>query len=246
MNATSVKSKKSYERILLLAWLFGSRVLSLSFITVILSFLTVPQKERSIDDKSRLVDVVEEGIYKCYTLRGSFQLRMLEMSTDEQVVSLAKHIAENDWLLAPGSKSIADTLLQFNTAVIALEYSFRTLSPESIFVAPDYFNFYLLGFAVNKNFCCKSAIDNFVHRSVAAGIYAKSNEDYFFRLHLKDRNYLPGEMDFSPLKFQDLVGAFIVLFCGYCLSCIAFLAELIIGRGDFFRNVLFQNGQCKM
>lgn len=239
MNTASIKSKKAHKLILISTWLLGSRVLSLSFITVILSFLTVPQRVRSIDDKSKLLDVVQKGIYKCYTLRGSFQLRMLQLSTDEEVVFLAKHIPKNDWLITPGSKYLAETLLQLDSAVISIESNFKILCPDTIFVAPDYFNFFHVGIAINKNFCCKNAIDDFVHRSTAGGIYSKTNEDYFFRLQMKYRKQLSDRNSFSPLKFQDLIGAFLTLFCGYCLSFIAFLAELMIGYRSFSQKLSF-------
>lgn len=229
----NVKSKKLRERILNSAWLLSSMILAYSFSAVLLSFITVPQKEPAISDKGKLLAAVEKGRYKCLTLRGSSLLRTLQTSTDEQVVSLAKHIAKNDWLIPPNLKTISRTLLQRNTAVISAESNMHMQPPESVFLAPDYFNLLNFGMVFNKNFCCKSTVDSFLHRFVAGGLYHKVHSDVEFRLQLKNRKHVSFRSDFSPLTLEDVRGAFVILACGYCLSFVALIVELLIPYARF-------------
>lgn len=251
-STTHMTSKKLHERIFHASWLFSSMILSYSYTVLLLSFLTVPLKEQSISNKDRLLEVVSEGIYKCYTFPDPVLLKTLQRSRDVRLLSLTKYITKNNWFIHPSPDNVARILQQAKTAVVATETDLGVLFKHNIFMASDYFNLLIWSIAINKNFCCKGTIDAFIHRFTAGGIYDKILNDYLLRSQLKNMKYLPDENNFSPLKIQDICGSLTVLISGYILSCISFLGELLISRigkyglqsNDKFRGNSIGNDRC--
>lgn len=94
------------------------------------------------------------------------------------------------------------------------------------FIPNDFFVVNQLAMAHSKNFCCPRKLESVIHRIVAANLYPKILRDRDYEAQL--RMNLPKDAPLAlPLSLKDLSGAFIVLFIGYLLSLLTFIAEII-------------------
>ncbi|KAG8184616.1 hypothetical protein JTE90_022667 [Oedothorax gibbosus] len=80
-------------------WSFFALVMSASYSGKLLSFMTVPLKEKAIEDFHQMSQVVQKGNHKFYTLKGSHHIHEL-LDSNPQNKILGEIVRSNQWYLS--------------------------------------------------------------------------------------------------------------------------------------------------
>lgn len=208
-------------------WFLFTLVISASYSSALLSFLTVPLQGMAVENFQQLSRAVQMGTHKCYLLKGSTQVHSLQTSNRDNRI-LYDFAERNDWFY--NSKDIgSDKFIDSNSVVVAgrltsnLYFGFRKnkylISKDVVAVIP-------VAIVISKNFCCKAKLNTILSRMEASGIYNKLLRDASLKVSLGmlDDN----EQDtIRPLTVTDLSGCLIILLMGWALSLVVFVGEII-------------------
>lgn len=221
--------KKSYKRIILFSWFVGAMFFSMFYKSVLLSFLSVPLREKAIDTKEELADALMGGKYRCYSYERSSVFASMATSADPHTRLIAKLIAENKWYMSESRENIGMLLKLPNVAVISPRIEFKKLIQDTIHMSDESFDIDMLGIAMAENFCCKEEVNSVVNRIVGSGIYEKNFRDYNFKKSQQNRKNETFEVTpvFKPFRLYYLSEPFLLLVSGYVLSSVSFIAEII-------------------
>ncbi|KFM65319.1 Glutamate receptor, ionotropic kainate 4, partial [Stegodyphus mimosarum] len=94
-----LKVRAVSDKLLLGSWLWGAMILSLCYTTLLLSFLTVPVKEKGVQTIDELAAAASRGRYKCMTYQGSSSMWILQNSKTDSVRSIGESILKNNGLI---------------------------------------------------------------------------------------------------------------------------------------------------
>lgn len=212
------------DRLLFIGWSSGVMFITYSYMAVLLSFLTLPARERGIRTMSDLANGISEGKYEGATYRGSFVPDVLLKSNDETLTIIGNNVKQN--LVLPTD---TEMLILHPTKKIAL------LSPKSYvwylkniaFISEDNFYMTLYALPYRKSFCCGQSLETATHRIVSAGLHKKVLGDESFKASLSVTVPSSESEYHRKLTLVDMSGAFSFLIIGYILSIFAFIFELI-------------------
>lgn len=100
------------------------------------------------------------------------------------------------------------------------------------YISEDNFFTKMSAIAVRKTFCCKSVLDEIIHKISAAGILDKFRSDEIFYSSRRLNKPKVQEMDcIKKLSLEDLSGAFAILAFGHISAFIILVFELHVGLG---------------
>lgn len=207
---------------LLLTWFLGTTVLTTSYKAVILSVITFP-KMVVIRDISDLSKAAKENSVTCISYKEGIPCVSWYESEDDRLESIGDCLKRSDVKSLHGQGPFDD--YPYKKVFISDRVDLITYA-RRYFISDDSFAVNQLGMAYSKNFCCPRKLESVIHRIVAADLYPKTlrDRDYVAQLRMN----LPKDAPLiSPLSLKDLSGAFIVLFIGYLLSLLIFIAEII-------------------
>lgn len=215
------------DRILFFAWFTFALILSSSYRTVLLSSMTVPMQDHGVRTINELASAIIAGQYRATTSSGSVDKELLKTSEYAALRVIGEHIVEEEWL----SDNIVEAPKNFKkfTAVLGPRFFFQLEYGEAPFTTKWLFketvNFWIVGLAIRRNFCCKKQLANHIGRIVSTGIYHKLYQDELFKAQLNFKSkdlWLPGN---RGLSLSDLSGAFILWTVGIFISSIVFWFE---------------------
>ncbi|XP_015915068.2 glutamate receptor ionotropic, kainate glr-3-like [Parasteatoda tepidariorum] len=214
----------STDRFLLLTFYVGVFLLSMGYNSVILSVLAVPPKLYGIETISQLAETVKKGEIKTTMPRGSFVLQYLLDSKISSARYLGEMSRDNDWEIEPSDAKIKKAMMEDGYAFITTDFYVKTRWPTKLLFSKENFGFNYVAIFAKKDFCCKSEIDMFVQRLLAAGLYEKIVSDFSFRLRLKSPLMQEDEVNLT-LTMWELSEAFSILIFGLSLSVIVWIFE---------------------
>ncbi|KAG8192331.1 hypothetical protein JTE90_002151 [Oedothorax gibbosus] len=230
-GSISIRALSFRDFVLVTTWLFGTTFVSLSYTTVLLSFLTLPLQENIVNTIPELARAVKGGSWKVMGFKGTILLNALTTSPIKDVSLLGWAIENNAWYVLAEEESVVNNVQQSKAAVIAMTSFFETFE-DSIALAKDSFFPLNLGLVIGEHFCCKESLDLKLLKITAAGLYEKCKRDFQFRARLKTlaAKGSTSVTHVKALSLEDLSGAFIMLCFGYGVSLSAFIVEICVSK----------------
>lgn len=219
-----VSYRNPVKKSLMFIWLLSVVFLTSCYLSLLLSFLTLPPitKIRNIQALSR---EVQSGRYHIIARKGPIIDLLLE-SGDRSIRAIGRKILKN-----PMGYGNVMTFLELSEKLnIALveERNFIKYLKREYYVSNENFSFFMCSVAVKKTFRCRDKLNMVIHRITAAGLYQKilqqSLQESSFFIFLRER------LDKSapkPLTLVHLSGAFLILIVGLSVSCASFLVEIL-------------------
>ncbi|KAG8178202.1 hypothetical protein JTE90_025967 [Oedothorax gibbosus] len=229
-QSVNVRSAKTVGRKLLLGhWLYFVNFVTMSYCAVLLSFLTVPIREKGVETIDDLCQAVKEGSYKALEPMGTSFHKYLLNSENENLQELGRAILNNRSQYDPREE--IENYFAYGTALIGPKIRFRGAAFSGRFISKDSFGMWNIGVALNRRFCCKKRLNVLLSRIIAAGLYQKIIEDEGFiagigRQNSQTEKHLKGASSVS-LSIDDLYGVFAMLVAGYIAAGVALLLELV-------------------
>lgn len=221
-NSTKLKSLILSGKLLISFWILGSMFITLSYKTVLLSFLTFPAFT-GIRSISQLSKGSESYSIKCSTYNGAAIFSLLNNSDVESWNKIAQCLKRNLMF----DKTLEDFMFdtKYKKAYIGTRSHLQTLS-RGYFISSESFGSVMLAIAVRKTFCCKKVLDEIIHKTAATGILHKFERDLRFFMTETSVNPKLKESDRNEkLTMEDLFGAFLVLIFGHICAFITFIFE---------------------
>ncbi|GIY25577.1 lig_chan-Glu_bd domain-containing protein [Caerostris extrusa] len=84
-------------KVFLIFWCVYAFLISLCYSTILLSSLTVPFQKEPLKNFLELSQAVRRRTYKCFSVKGSSLVSILQASQQEHLSFLGKAIEENEW-----------------------------------------------------------------------------------------------------------------------------------------------------
>ncbi|KAG8177741.1 hypothetical protein JTE90_023631 [Oedothorax gibbosus] len=224
-----IVTTKSSSSILLFTLLVLVRFIPMYYSTSLLSYLTIPERGQGIEDVTDLGKRIMLGTYKAVTFAGSSHVDTMKSSINDYIRATGEAIGQNDWFVFPDKTSVSNVLKNDDTAVIAPR-RFLKRNLNNVHISRDSFVTLTRAIVLKKNFCCSDALNKYLLRICAGGIYWKILNDAMFLEKLSSRAAETFQED-PPVKnltTEDVAGAFILILTGYALSALVCILEVVI------------------
>ncbi|GFU27917.1 glutamate receptor ionotropic, delta-1 [Nephila pilipes] len=222
----SVRSRLAFN-----LWWFFALIISMCYSSALLSFITIPLQKEPLKNFAELSQAVRKGTYRCFSLKGSSILSILQTSRQEHLRFLGKIIDDNKWYYN-FNKLECLTNSKIRGAVIDNEFKLKLLLGkldfESYAMSKDILISLNFAVALRKDFCCKSTLNTVISRLRAAGLYAKLEKEEWLRIWISRSKTIFQDIDDSMvLSVSDISGALIFLATGFVVSSIVLTCENI-------------------
>lgn len=227
-------------------WLFAV-VVSCSYSSSLLSFLTVPSQGTVISTFTELSEAVAQGVCKCFTAKGSITSQYLLNSEKSELKILGSTMKDNNWyyylkdLPIPGIVSVnsADIL---DRLLLDMLYS----SNPNIVISRESMSVFPIAFALSSDFCCHGKLNMIISNLVAAGLYEKLMNDVSLKLRLSFPISTDTNDNGKPLSVNNISGALIILCLGYSVSLVVLIGEILVKRNSNRKtSVIFEENTYK-
>lgn len=227
-------------------WLFAV-VVSCSYSSSLLSFLTVPSQGTVISTFTELSEAVERGAFKCFTAKGSITSQYLLNSEKSELKILGNSMKDNNWyyylkdLPVPGIVSVnsADILDRLILDMLYSSHPNIVISRESMSVFP-------IAFALSSDFCCHDKLNRIISKLAASGLYEKLKNDVSLKLQLSFPISADTNGNGLPLSVNNISGALIILCLGYSVSLVVLIGEILVKRNSNCKtSVIFDQNTNK-
>ncbi|KAG8178199.1 hypothetical protein JTE90_025964 [Oedothorax gibbosus] len=224
-QSVNERSAKTVSRkIMLIHWLWFTNYVTISYCAILLSFLTVPLRNKGVETIEDLCRAVKEGSYKALVPKGSFVLNSLLRSDNVDLREFGKVIKNNHW--EHDTRKEIDNYFEYGTAVIGAKMKLSGVTLPRSFVSKDSFIIYPVAVALNRRFCCKKRLNVLLRKMEGAGLYQKIIDEERFKAKLVKQNFKSNSIDHQKvqnfsLSIDDLYGVFAMLMAGYIASGVA-------------------------
>ncbi|KAF8794638.1 glutamate receptor ionotropic, kainate 4-like [Argiope bruennichi] len=223
----NIEYRKCSDKILITGWLLGSMFISYSYNAVLLSFLTIPQRNKGIRYLDELAEAVGKGSYRCMVFSGDSHAEIFRRSPQPSVQRMGNLILENNWKIRALSSAAKEVMADGRTAVVAPKFFFQNILANQALISHDSLSAITRALFFRKDFCCKELMDKYIHRIAAGGFYPR-----YLNLQLYQRQFSTAsaassntDSSFKSLKIKDMLSAFLLLFLGYFLAFFALIVE---------------------
>lgn len=223
-QSMSVSPVRKSQSVVLGTWFLSAMWFSCAYKSLILAFLSVPLKERGVENAEQLSESLKSGSYTCATQKGTLYGSELSRSLDEHSRTIGNYIISNNWLIE--KKEMQEYLLRGNTAIIISRQSMRLALQDSVFISKHSFFSNQQAIGIRKNCTFTDKINGIIHEFATSGIYQKDFEDYAFLQKLRSPNRISESKPSKQIKLSDLSGAFIILVLGNFLGFVVFIFEI--------------------
>ncbi|KAG8179387.1 hypothetical protein JTE90_003643 [Oedothorax gibbosus] len=221
----------SSMKMLLVLWSAYALLLSSTYSSMLLSFMTIPNQGKNVETFEQLAKAVKAGTHKCSVQRGTNTATYMIATETEHIQYLGKEIESNDWYYNTEDMGKHKTLDYFSAEITyASELRFFYSGPGSqAFISRDTFSDVIIAMAVKKGFCCMEKLNSIIARFNAAGLYEKFVDDASFLYHLDYmKTSKPKKDEKKQLSFDRVKGSLVLLLVGYLASIIVFLGEIFM------------------
>lgn len=225
------------KRLLALFWEVGCMFITFSYTAVLLSFLTLPIRERGIQNIHELSDAIIAGEYHAATYKGNFIPEVLTRAEEDYLRVIGEDVKKH---LVPYEET-KDLLLHRDEKIALIApRNYIAFLQNVCFIAEKNLFGTMEGMAFRKSFCCRNQLDAAIHKIFVAGLYAKLNDNFLFLSFLnslspEEKNEVAPE---SILNLTDLSGPFLFLILGYVVSTFVFILEMVIGKRQKIFKIL--------
>ncbi|GBL95866.1 hypothetical protein AVEN_227113-1 [Araneus ventricosus] len=227
----NVEYRKCSDKVLITGWLFGSMFISCSYTAVLLSFLTIPQRNKGIRYLDELAEAVGKGSYRCMVFSGDSHAEIFRRSPQPSVQYMGNLIVENNWKVRALKNIVKEVMDDGHTAVVAPKFFFENIMANQALISHDSLSAITRAIFFRKDFCCKALMDKYIHRISAGGFYHR-----FLRYQLYKRQFYAAsasqvpDSSFKSLNVKDMLSTFLLLIFGYFLGLLALIAETFLFR----------------
>lgn len=205
----------------------GIMLISVSYCSVLLSILTLPLKGELIENSDDLYVAVLRGNVRLTDFSNGQTGYSLAQSRNEKIRFLGEEL-EKSWKMPPYANPYE--VLQDNSLVmIQNKLTLESYLNDNYFISDDdiFTTWHALFFG--WNFCCKSKVNEIIHRFWASGLYVKIIDD-----RMRNEGFLQYKMQIKlmetiqdvvrALNLSNLAGAFYILIFGYIIgfACLIF------------------------
>ena len=230
-----VRPSSFAEKLFIYSWVVGTMILCLSYDSTFLAFLSIPPVTK-IKHLSDLASAVQNGYYHCLGSPWDGIAEHLWDANQENLRIIANDMFQNNIRYTP---LLTDFILGNKSTNLAffLDTTFLESFAGKFFISEDRFFESLRAMIVSRDFCCKDLIDKFVHRMMASGIYLKFINDLNFIQSLFFSGNQEKETSIRILTLTDVAPAIIFLLCGYIISFLVFIGEILLAR----KNLRYSN-----
>ncbi|GFU30799.1 glutamate receptor ionotropic, kainate 5 [Nephila pilipes] len=226
-QSIEVQSSAFRDRCLILSWVCSCMFLSFGYTAVLLSFLSVPLKERPVETVDQLAKLVAQGKFRCFSAIGSGVAVSMMNSVYESHTIVGSFIENNKMYLdLQNKRAIAKFMNEGGTAWVVTRERIQFDSQDMYYISRDKFFSFPVAIALNKQFRYSARLNKLVDRISAAGLYEKTVGDYLFKKLISNSDSSENN-SVKELALDDLFGAFVILISGCALSILICLAEII-------------------
>lgn len=227
LQSLELKSTKLGNTVFIFSWTLSAMFISYSYTALLLSFLTFPIKEPTINNKQMLLNAIKTDSYRCYSFRGSNLVKSFLVTQDDVVKAIGEEIVKNDWYITASKDSISECIIKGKQAVLAASNDFKFMPQDQVFIPDDDFGVIFWAIQVKKEFCCLRQLDSFIHKMTASGLLKKISDDFYFRQMLaynKKEVFVESTLE---LELNEVSGAFFLLCLGYGIASIVLFSEVM-------------------
>lgn len=231
LQSVKIRHGNIKDKVTVNAWIFGSLFLSYCYMTVLLSYLSIPKMEKQPENFKELAAEIIAGNYKAMTFKDSLIASELQQSKREDIKIIAQHIKKNNYLVEFKKEAFVEIMRKEKFAIICPSTTLKFFLHDEFFVSRDSFKPHLSAIVMPKTFCCKNKIDDFIHMLSSSGIYLKLLNDVIFFEGLKSKSskkFGLSENKARPLTLSDMSGAFLLIIVGHTLAILVVFVEIIL------------------
>ncbi|GIY15357.1 uncharacterized protein CDAR_13331 [Caerostris darwini] len=220
-----LKLPKCSDKMLVAGWMIGSMFISFSYTAVLLSFLTIPQRNKGIRYLDDLAEAVESGSYKCLTFAGDTHVEIFLRSQQPSVKNMGELILKNNWRIHALKNLVEKAMDNGRTAVVAPKFFFENIMANQVLISYDSLSAITRAIFFKKDFCCKKMIDNCIQKITAAGFYRRYLGNQLYKRNFDSDVASKISDSVKSLTVKDMSSAFLLLVLGYCLAFLTCIAE---------------------
>ncbi|KAG8196122.1 hypothetical protein JTE90_007858 [Oedothorax gibbosus] len=229
-------------------WLLCAAVLSASYSGALLAFLFSPTQGKTVQNFLELSNAISRGKVHAYVIEGGLHASYLKETEQEYLKVIGTAIETNKWHAKMTDirhiKEVVTEKVAFISATFLLKMNFFIEEQQSeVFICSDPIAESHVGFALNRNFCCREKLDKMITRVLGAGLLEKYINDASFLTYLLDaRNKQEVQGHEHQIGLVAISGTFQLLLYGYALSFITLLGEILYFKFNMRKQI---RGKCK-
>ncbi|GBN64411.1 hypothetical protein AVEN_137813-1 [Araneus ventricosus] len=221
-------------RILVCSWLIFALILSSSYSAVLLSLLTVPSEIPAVQDFEELSKAVAENDYRCFVSKGSSTLDFLVNNEKENLRLIGEAVLKHGWYRKDYPLMLSPQI-DLRSATVHFRMLLQMVAGPEVwkndFLSIDSLKMDNIAIPMKKEFCHKGKLNELITRINQAGFYMKIITDETFRLWLNSpEKTIVDHSEWKPLRYWDLIGAFVSLFIGLNLALVSLICEIILSK----------------
>jgi len=217
-----VRPRRMRDTVIITTWILGAYLISLTYSSLLLSSLVLPNKGKAVRTVRELSKAVVDGSYKCFVPKGTVYLKYLVNSEVPYIKEIGKRIEVLD-------VSSGQTLRDYhgNAAYIGEKTSILSQLGIRAMLSTDSFRIFHGSIGIRKNFPFKKELDFLIHIIWASGLYQKSQDDYYFRQLYAGYTDKSDTDHIKSLSIYDLAGSFFLLVFGNCTAVLVLIFEIL-------------------
>lgn len=210
-------------------WKIASMILTLSYSSVLLSFMTLPVRDEGIRTIDELSEAVINRDYKFLYTEGSIALELLSRSPKLSSVTEKFMKMKDNWtyeFVDGSSPQHFDSKTALFGPKIAFQMQYGVEPRTSKVITEDSITDMYIGVAVKKTFCCIKTLQKCISHITAGGIY----DEYVRKVQTETSYDLPtvsADDTIRPLSLTDLREVFIFGLFGIFSAFLILLIEIL-------------------
>ncbi|XP_023244365.1 uncharacterized protein LOC111642270 [Centruroides sculpturatus] len=189
--------------------------------------MTYPAYDKVPTTIEELSNAVKNNEYSCGTIPSSAYEKMMVNAPKGMVSILGDYIRNNpDKSFYSINEGIEYTIQHKHAHIISDAYvNTLTIGQKgALVISEESFSTYTIVYPMKKQFKFEKKFNKRIRRLVDAGVYEKLRQQEF---PAKISN---NKETYHPLIIEDIISPLILLLCGYSISVIILLVEILLNR----------------
>lgn len=218
-------------------WSIGAMLISFSYAATLLSFLTIPLRERGVQNIKELSELVADKKFRAGCFKGTNVVNILRADQYKSIRELADHIQTNKYDIEPAKDAVENFYKSKKSALIAPEIYFKMTFPNTLRISPEPVKCTAISIVMQKDFCCKRKLDTHINRMFDSGVSQQIIKRTLAKIEIKSFLNVTTKQKDLTLNLKDFSGAFLFYSIGITLSIFVLIIEIIISRIDKRKRV---------